>query len=177
MPEDAQSILESFYDCESKNNTYRWRDNAASRVVHLAKPLPKGIFDSRDRAYCPLCGGGALPPSDEGFANPEGLRRHLIGWGGQQTQCFVFNAVELGARSYWSDKFHDQEQARLAELEKRRKSETLFKVDPDEPAKLIDEGMFWSKPRNNDELIWAENRLATLGFETHVKENLRSYTS
>ncbi len=177
MPEDAQSILKSFYDCESKNNTDRWRTIAALQVIHLAKPLPNGVSHSRDRAYCPLCGGGTTPPSDEGFAIPEGLRRHLIGWGDRQTQCFVFNAVELGARSHWSDKFHDQKQTRLAELEERRKSETLFKVDPDEPAKLIDEGFSWSKPRNNDELIWAENRLATLGFETHVEKNVRSYTS
>lgn len=177
MPEDARSILESFEDCESYTDTYRWRLIAASGVGDLAKPFPKGIFPSSDRAYCPLCRGGALPPSPEGFALREGLRRHLIGGGGQETQCFVFNAVELGARSYWSGKSYDQEQARLAELEKRRKSETLFQVDPDGPAKLIDEGMSWSKPRNSDELIWAEDRLATLGFETHVEKNARSYTS
>jgi hypothetical protein len=105
MPEDAQSILRSFYECESRDKTYRWRHLAALRVVHLAKPLPKGIHDSRDRAYCPLCGEGALPPSAEGYAIPEGLRRHLFGWGGKQTQCSVFNTVELGARWYWSDKF------------------------------------------------------------------------
>ena len=124
-----------------------------------------------------MCGEGALPPSAEGFVIPGGLRRHLIGWGGPGTQCFVFRAVELGARSYWLGKSYDQEQARLAELENRRKSETLFQVDPDGPAKLIDEGMSWSKPRNSDELIWAEDRLATLGFETHVEKNARSYTS
>jgi hypothetical protein len=177
MPEDARSILESFDKCESELDTYRWRQIAASRVVTLAKPFPKGICDSRDRAYCPLCGRGALRLYEEGFVIPEGLRRHLIGWGGPEMQCFVFRAVELGARLYWSGKSYYQEQARLAELEKRRKSETLFKVNPDEPAKLIDEGMFCPEPRNSDELIWAEDRLATLGFETHVKKNERSYTS
>ena len=49
MPEDARSILESFCDCESERDTYRWRQIAASRVVDLAKPLPKDIFYSRDR--------------------------------------------------------------------------------------------------------------------------------
>jgi hypothetical protein len=177
MPEDARSILESFCDCESERDTYRWRHIAASRVVALAKALPKGICDSRDRAYCPLCGRGALRLYEEGFVMPEGLRRHLIGWGGPGTQCFVFRAVELGARLYWSGKSYYQEQARLAELEKRRKSETLFQVDPDGPAKLIDEGMSWLEPRNSDELTWAEDRLATLGFETRVEKNARSYRS
>jgi hypothetical protein len=105
MPDAAQIILRSFYHCESKENTYRWRHIAASEVIHLAKPLPNEVFDSRDRAYCPLCGVGATPPSPKGYAIREGLRRHLIGWGGQETQCFVFNAVELSARSHWSDKF------------------------------------------------------------------------
>lgn len=179
MPEDARSILESFEDCESFTDTYCWRLIAASAVGDLAKPFPKGIFPASDRAYCPLCRGGALPPSPhEGFALREGLRRHLIGVDGHETQCFVFNAVELGARSYWSGKSYDHEQARLAEPGNRRKSETLFQVDPDGPAKLINEGMSWPEARNPDELKWAQDRLATLGFETHVEKNVRwSYTS
>ena len=92
-------------------------------------------FDQRAR--CPLCRDSSSSPYSEGFSVPEGLRRHLIGWGNAR-QCSVMEAACALARDHWhqaydaSDRAEDN--AKQAELEARRKSETLFQVAPDQRA-------------------------------------------
>jgi hypothetical protein len=69
-------------------------------VEHLlghAKPQPwqemRGVSSISDRARCPLCGGSSdNPHGEEGFAYPEGLRRHLAG-SYNARQCNVVKAA------------------------------------------------------------------------------------
>jgi hypothetical protein len=114
MPEDIQRLLTSYYSCESRQQTYGWAESVADEIVESAEVLPRqqGFYFS-DRAYCPLCGHGSESPYESGFAVPEGLRRHLVGWGNTR-QCRVMEAALYLAGDYWHDKFHAAEQAEEA---------------------------------------------------------------
>ncbi len=64
----------------------------------------KGTPYELRRAPCPLC--GAVPQSqnpDEsvGFTLPEGLSRHLDGWG-RMKRCYVAEVAEAIARDYFA---------------------------------------------------------------------------
>jgi hypothetical protein len=112
VPPRAQAILGSYSSCESRAGTSHWKDNIAEKILELAEILP----DQDDRrAYCPLCGEGTSSPYEEGFSVPEGLRRHLIGWGRGQ-KCDVVEASEMLAREYWHFEFHEAEEAERAQI-------------------------------------------------------------
>jgi hypothetical protein len=175
MREEARDILRSYSDCKSRSDSRHWHDRAAYMIVELAEALPPKISGMAVRAYCPLCGDGAAILYEEGFKLPEGLRRHLVGWGARHNQCSVFNAATGLARAYWKVKFQREDEAAAAErLQQRRSSEILYYVGPDEPTELIDEAMY-RRVRCQEELTWAEDRLMQFGFETVIEGNIKSY--
>ena len=96
MPEPARSILKSYSNCSSSQDVYRWPAEIAEQIIPLAVELPGPAgWGPSSRGNCPLCGNGSTQGGADGFALPEGLRRHLIGWG-RNTRCHVINAaVEL----------------------------------------------------------------------------------
>jgi hypothetical protein len=108
VTEEAQKILWGYLDCESLSDTGRWRNIAAREIIQLAEAIPKELFHSSNRAYCPLCKDGALVLYESGFKLPEGLRRHLIGWGNENNQCIVFGAAMNLARDHWGDRFREK---------------------------------------------------------------------
>jgi hypothetical protein len=174
MPEEARNILRSYSDCKSRSDSWHWHKHAARMIMKLAEVLPPELSGNAARAYCPLCGESAT--YEEGFKLPEGLRRHLIGWGRAQSQCPVFNAADELAHMYWKVSFQEEDQAADAEtLRKRRMSETLYYVGPDEPMELVDEGFYFRRARCQEELTWAEDRLSQFGFETVIEGNVKSY--
>jgi hypothetical protein len=176
MPKNVQEILRSYSGCQPRDETHSWTDDVAKKVIALAKvPPEESSRYGRDRAYCPLCGDGSSSPYQRGFSVPEGLRRHLIGWG-QTRQCDVTHAAEMLARPYWHEQFHATEVAERTEqqtaVSQRRGTETLYRTAPDLEPKLIDGGLgFLSKPRNKTELVWAEQRLVSLGFQIATEGN------
>ena len=178
MTEEAQKILWGYVDCESLSDTGRWRSIAAREIIQLAEAIPKELFHSSNRAYCPLCKDGALVLYESGFKLPEGLRRHLIGWGDESNQCIVFGAAMSLARDHWGERFREKQADEAASIAReRRRSETLYKIDPYRSPALIDEGIPFDNFRSVDEISWAEDRLLALGFEIDVDGNVKSYTS
>jgi hypothetical protein len=178
MPDDIQRLLESYYSCTTRDERRAWDYRVVEQVIASAE-----IFVDNDyfgqRARCPLCRDSSTSPYSEGFSVPEGLKRHLIGWGNVR-QCSVMDAACALAQDYWhraydaSDRAEDN--AKQAELEARRKSETLFQVAPDQRAKLVDEGAwFGHATRTDQELAWAEQRLGDLAFEIRSEDRIRSY--
>ena len=168
MSEDAQKILESYRWCESRKETYSWQENVAERIIALAKILSpeQGSYLS-ERAYCPLCGEGSSSPYESGFSIPEGLRRHLVGYGNVQ-QCKVMEAAKRLAGEYWHDKFDASEKAEQKQkresIAQRRASETLYRTAPDSEPKLIDEGYFYGgSPRNQSELDVGRTAIGRFG--------------
>jgi hypothetical protein len=183
MPQNVQPVLSSYFSCEARQQTYGWESDVADKIIALAQILPpaEGSFLS-DRAYCPLCGDGSSSPYQRGFSIPEGLHRHLVGWGGNVHQCRVMEAAVSLARDYWHDKFHPAEEAEEAEkrdrLAQRKKRGTLYRTSPYLEPQLIDEAIgFGAAPRDESELAWAEQRLEALGFQITREGNVKCYTN
>jgi hypothetical protein len=182
MPENAQRLLGSYYSCESREQAHQWMYSVADEIIGSVEVLPREhSFYSSDRAYCPLCGSGSTSPYASGFTVPDGLRRHLIGWGNNQ-QCGVMR-VALGlAHDHWDERFSAAEQAEQVEkrkrLESRKRTETLYRTAPDDEPRLLDELIgFGTLARDQGQLAFAENRLAELGFQSTMEANIKSYTN
>jgi hypothetical protein len=181
-PEKFHRILQGYYSCESREDTYGWDERVAEQVIGHAEPLPpeKGSYFS-ERAYCPLCGEGSLTPYESGFSLPEGLRRHLVGYGNTHQCVFTEAALKL-AHDHWNGKFRAAEEAKRKQdaelLAARFRTETLYKIAPDVNPALIDDGQSyaWRPVRNESEMLWAEERLAELGFEMELDGRAKAYT-
>ena len=177
MTEEAQKILSGYLDCKSQSEARRWRNMAAAEIIALAEAFPSELFHSSHRAYCPLCKDGALVLYESGFKVPEGLRRHLIGWGNENNQCTVFGAAMSLARDHWGERFREKQAEEAASIARERKrSETLYKIDPYRSPALIDEGIPFDNFRSVDEIAWVEDRLLALGFKIDLDLNVKSFT-
>lgn len=109
MSKDIQEILMSYYSCSTPEDSSRWADITADRIIAFAETksaTEMGEYGSiTPRAICPLCKGDSLNPfGAKGFAVPEGLRRHLLGLHNSQ-KCQVFGAAHALARACLNEKF------------------------------------------------------------------------
>ncbi|SAL57549.1 hypothetical protein AWB69_06248 [Caballeronia udeis] len=97
---DTQDLLSGYFGCKDFDQIDKWRLERASAVIEAAWVRPGAeMGDPRwPRAICPLCRQGAQGTRDvQGYAVPEGLRRHLLGELNSR-QCAVFAAAEQIAR-------------------------------------------------------------------------------
>lgn len=101
-PEQFHGVLSSYTVCESENASRQWEDNVAMEIIQKTTPIVKTPDSDYygHRAYCPLCGGGRNAYELPGYAYPEGLRRHLLGWGTAR-RCTVFETAYKLAGNYW----------------------------------------------------------------------------
>lgn len=131
-----------------------------------------------ERGNCSLCQEGADSPLTPGFALPEGLRRHLSGYG-NVNRCVVFDAAHLlvleGNREKFDRNDRDNESKKALEIQQRRETEILFQVAPYRNPELI-ESTSYRSPRKSEQLVWAENRLDLLGFEIQKNNNVWTHT-
>lgn len=187
-PDEFRELLHSFFHCENRVDAHRWQDEVAEKIAAQTSPLwnPELAAQGQARAYCPLCRGGATNyyGNEPGFKLPEGLRRHLVGFG-KSAQCVVMRAASEIARDYWHEKFYEREQqaARAAHAlkQQRQKSEPVYVLGPTEaPVLLDDDSSSWRPARPPGQeapgLGWAEQRLAQLGFQVVVDGTRRSFT-
>lgn len=103
MSPEAQEILTSHYQCRTKEESWRWPDLAAEKVVALCGEQDEETY-CQQRAWCPLCGEGGSAPGQEGFTIPIGLQRHLLG-SHNARQCSVFGAAHALARDRFQRDF------------------------------------------------------------------------
>lgn len=179
MPEKTQKILSSYYSCKSSQEIRQWRDSVVEHIIGLAEPLPDHISIWQHRAICPLCGGSSTSAYSDGFTLPEGLRRHLIGFGNVR-QCSVMEAVFKQSRNYRKDEFlvneQQEQQEKDALLAKRRQNETLYQLSPFREPELIDgSGWTFDPARNQEQLDFALARLKLLGFQLKKNQNIHSW--
>lgn len=97
MPPELEAILTGYYSAGLKDSPYPWADQMVEELLKHAAPRPwremAGASSISDRALCPLCGRGSDNPfGEQGFAFPEGLRRHLAG-SYNARQCRVARAA------------------------------------------------------------------------------------
>ena len=141
MREDLVDVLNSYYRCETLEEHDRWGAVAVAQLIEKAEPLPgpRSAYFPEERAQCPLCRSGSMSAYTEGFSLPEGLRRHLVGWG-NASQCEVMAAASAMARDYFRSKFEPIERARDAEKLRQRKqreaTERLYRTEPSGPGAI-----------------------------------------
>jgi hypothetical protein len=182
MPYEISERLGTYYRCGSRADTYDWQREVVDFIIDKAELLPERLsYCGVDRAYCPLCHRGSQGPYDEGFAIPEGLRRHLTGYGNTH-QCQVMEAAFGLAHEYWNSTVEVAEEKKrdAAEAEKARRKETeiLFKRGPNEEPALMDQRCWLGdQPRGREELQWAEDRLSQLGFNQVLEGRVKSYVT
>jgi hypothetical protein len=183
MPQPVQQILRSYHDCNSRQDGYRWCESAAEKIISLAEISPQHSTPVSERGFCPLCEGSADVVYAQGFAFPEGLRRHLTGWGNVR-QCGVMAVVKSMAREYFDDKFRDEDEAEKKRSEEshrqvqhRLRTEILYRTTAFRDPELIDSVARFGDVRTQIQMEWAEQRLAELGFRIQVDGNVKSYTA
>lgn len=178
MPSEIEQMLYGFSSCESRDEGIAWKEQVTESLIQLASSAVLKTAWGEHRANCPLCNRGSYSTYQEGFSLPEGLRRHLAGWG--NSRCVVMEVVSSLANDHWNEKFSAAElEARRAEqnaLEARRKTETLYRTSPYGDAKLLDEHSYsWAPSRTPEQLAWAEARLKILGFICVAERNMQSW--
>lgn len=173
MPENIARLLLNYHRCETESHFYSWQREVVDSIIDLAHPEPK-ISYLQDRAYCPLCRGGTSGPYESGFTLPEGLRRHLTDYG-NVSQCPVTEAAFNLARDRLQETFVRSRELEKARITARREGETLYRTGPSSEPKLLDEGIWGSTPRGQEQIVVAEHRLRDLGFEIEKDANVVSY--
>lgn len=105
MKPEAREILLSYHGIETVQAWHRWPDEAAEKIIELCTDVTQRTDQGylyEERARCPLCGKGpeSAYTGEAGFKLPEGLRRHLTGYGNSR-ECSVFGAARgLGQERY-----------------------------------------------------------------------------
>lgn len=97
MPEQVRQLIQHYHGFKSHDEAYRWEQDLIEKLIAVSQPKSAremGDYSSTtERAYCPLCGGSAQSVyGTEGFAFPEGLKRHLAG-SYNSGRCMVFEAI------------------------------------------------------------------------------------
>lgn len=182
IPEKFRDVLGSYYMCEYPEDAKYWESIACSKIIDLVTPVPEEEqpfgFYLNARAPCPLCGAEASSPFYRGFSLPEGLNRHLEGYG-RMSKCPVMDAAQHLSEAYFYDTFAEAEkrahQEQLLLIQQRKKTELLFMIEPDSDPRLIDELTYSDVAREPAYLAWAEQRLAELGFLASTENNVRRY--
>lgn len=181
MSDEIQKVLTSYHYCETSEATNTWENEVADALLKLCNPLPNDApryFSNR--AWCPLCHRGSSSADAVGFALPDGLRRHLVGWG-NVPRCDIMTATSSLAWESWQRRFEESDAAKAAEdklrLRQRRDTETLYRLGPKEEPKLLDDCVgFAGNARDSASLLWAEQRLLKLGFEVATEDRVKSFT-
>lgn len=173
MPSDVVNILMSYYSCQSHRDFGEWQRSAIDQILAMAVPDPDASYFG-PRGYCPLCKGGSSGPYAQGFTLPEGLRRHLEGYGNTH-QCPVTRAAFNMAREALWETFEAADKETQRKEQERRKTERLFLTEPWSPPKLLEEGLWRRNSRNTDQFAFAEERLRQLGFESEISQNVVTY--
>jgi len=176
MPREIKDLFEEYIRFRSREEYNKWQFDVVNQVITRANVIPeyKGSILG-DRGFCPLCGEGSSDMYLSGFSLPEGLRRHLIGWGHIISRCSVMTAVFGLARDYLQYRFEEQDKVEAFRENERRKSESLFIIDYGSNPHLIDEAV-WGTARTPESLAFAEKRLRELGFSLNTEGNIKSYT-
>lgn len=174
VPDRFHELLAGYVLVNSRQESYAWCDKIAEEVIsrvtqEVGNEAPDPFHGVR--ANCPLCGEEGGSPYVDGYQLPEGLRRHLTATY-RARECRVMEVVRKLARAYWDEKFRETDEAdkaaEKASMADRRAKETLYRLAPAEPPRLVDEGLYGAlhERRTEAELDWAARRLEQLSFAT-----------
>lgn len=153
------------------------------KIVEATEPISAYERDpiGSPRAYCPLCDAGSTGWYGEaGYAIPEGLARHLTGYGNTR-RCQVMEIVNALERSRREDTRKHEEATKRAEAERELKrllsKEPRYKTGPECTGQLAEEvGWRYDGVRNARQMELVEGRLETMGFVVKIDGRVHSVT-
>jgi hypothetical protein len=172
MPDASARLLASYvqYPAEAHDE---WLSRTVDSLVDTAAALPRPTAMSPsgvERVFCPLCRHGQQDPYAQGFAHPDGLRRHLMGSGAGR-RCRVLDAAHALATEHWSGVQHSAP-PRAAEPSNVA---WRYQTGPECDGQLLSDHS--SQPRSEHELAAAVHRLTQLGFVClRTERSVVSYT-
>jgi hypothetical protein len=169
MVDDVAAVLSSYVQHPPSRRS-EWLEQTVDTLLNAAAALPRPPAPSAsgmDRVYCPLCRYARQDPYAQGFAHPEGLRRHLTGdYGGQR--CRVLAAAHALATQHWDGLAGEARasasigNAAAGALGSAAGVAWRYQTGPECEGKLLSEHS--GQARGDDELVVAEHRLGQLGF-------------
>ena len=178
MPESVQRILHSYRQCKSSHEGRVWRHKIVEDIICLAKIVSQQTNSSPARGLCIMCGRGPVSAYYDGFSIPEGLRRHLEGYGDTR-RCGVFSVLLNDVDDKLHEMFDEEDRAKTDEQkslkDERMATEILYKKGPESEPTLVDD-LFHSKCKSYEELILAEEKIEKFGFTTAISDRVKSYT-
>ena len=178
LPGPFSDLFRGYYSCNNRSESIEWMNNLLAEIIENTSVIESPHSYFGDTARCPLCGATSSDPYRDGFTFPEGLRRHLEGYGNTH-QCSVMREVEALVWDYWNEQFAEQEQKEKEEehrlRQERMKTEILYISEPFGEAELLDGRYSWSDSRNEEGIQWAEGRLEILGFNIHLNGRMKTY--
>jgi hypothetical protein len=157
MPDASARLLGSYvqYAADARDE---WLSRTVDSLVDAAAALPRptASHSGVERVFCPLCRHGQQDQYAQGFAHPDGLRRHLMG-NGAGRRCRVLDAAHALASEHWSS----------SQLSAPRAAEPSnvawrYQTGPECGGQLLSEHS--GQPRSEHELAAAVHRLTQLGF-------------
>lgn len=163
---------------ESRDDFHNWQHAAFTEIVDTTVFVDDGAYDNRERAPCPLCqamtaewGSGQL----RGWT-PEGLRRHLEGYGNTY-RCRVFETAWKMHLDENHDKFVADESRRYQDRERRKTTEPMILRWPNREPDFFKPEYSWEtdRVRSDDDLIWAQEQLREAGVVTERTRNVVAY--
>ncbi len=180
VPAPFCEFFRGYYHCNTRSEGYEWRRNLVAEIIENTPVDDQENFGFQRTTRCPLCDDSPSHFYRDGFTFPEGLRRHLTGFG-NTNQCSVMREVYALVRDYWNDKFSEQEELEREEehrlKQERMKTETLYITEPFGTPELVDSSSYSRKDSRNEEgILWAEERLKTMGFSAVVDDRVRTHT-
>jgi hypothetical protein len=182
LPKDLKSLFKNYWHCKDSQQINEWMKSFLNKVMEVATPEGNPaknevlVYDQRPRVLCPLCGCGSHNVVlQEGFLLPDGLMMHLTGEKNAR-QCRVMEAIMPLTDDHFQAIQLAETKAQNEESERRKSVEKLYQVAFSDQPVLIDECLYGKCPRNEHELIWAEQRLRELGFQLVVEGRVTKYS-
>jgi hypothetical protein len=184
MPDELALLMSSYVQHPAAEHA-EWLERTVDTLLGKAIALPRPASPSASgvgRVYCPLCRHGRQDPYAQGFAFPEGLRRHLMGDHGGR-RCRVLLAAHSLAKQHWENaalnaRPPEHSRPRSLAVAAAKPSPAVawrYHTGPECGGLAIAEHS--GQPRSDEELVMAEHRLRQLGFVCLRSErSLVSYT-
>jgi hypothetical protein len=139
LPPKLLHLLASDGECLTREDVWKWWDTVVQAVAKMGEVIPESVGKTtKERAYCPVCGGSSNSPYTSGFEYPNGLLLHLRGKRGAH-ECSVlqvFREKALASIENESVKwirqtsFEPPQKARVAPRVKPRAAKHIVKVSP-----------------------------------------------
>lgn len=180
-PEFAKLVKEK----KEYDSLYEW-ENAFDEIVYKRVKIYKDSSQwggrwAEERAYCPLCGSGAMDIYREetrGWKWPKGFDRHLSSFYSQTPMCEVkkniFNLVEdYFIKKSREDRFKKHEEEKKKRKEKFKTANDFYIVKHNGKKELYDDCIY---PKSNEDFLKSIKRLKKLNFDIVKKNKVNSYT-